>query len=88
MASSRCLVSRVFKACPAYHYVAGRGLAGVGDAAPVLKLQFHPGQRNAGTLLRLLRAWFLLTLGALVMAGALHITAEALARSLSPPLGP
>jgi hypothetical protein len=65
----------------AFHYVAGRGLAGVVEEVAALNLQSHPGQRNADTFLWLLSAWFLLALGALVMAGALHIPQAALQRS-------
>ena len=62
----------------AYHYVAGRGLAGgVADAVAVLALQSRPGPRNADTFLWLLSAWFLLALGSLVTAGALHIRPDA-----------
>lgn len=65
----------------AYHYVAGRGLAGVVEEVAALNLQSHPGQRNADTFLWLLCSWFLLALGALLMAGALHIPSAALQRS-------
>lgn len=70
----------------AYHYVAGRGLAGVVEEVAALNLQSHPGQRNADTFLWLLSAWFLLALGALLMAGALHIPSAALQRSQQNPL--
>lgn len=65
----------------AYHYVAGQGLAGVAEEVAALNLQSHPGQRNADTFLWLLCAWFLLALGALLMAGALHTPLAALQRS-------
>ena len=65
----------------AYHYVAGRGFAGVADAIAVLNLQSHPGQRNADTLLWLVWAWFLLGLGALVMVVVLHTPSEKLQAS-------
>ncbi|EJE54406.1 hypothetical protein PMI14_00702 [Acidovorax sp. CF316] len=64
-----------------YHYVAGRGLAGVLEEVAALNLQSHPGQRNADTFLWLLMAWFLLALGALLMAWASHIPSAALQRS-------
>lgn len=65
----------------AYHYVAGRGLAGVVEEVAALNLQSHPGQRNADTFLWLLSAWFFLGWGALLMAGALHTPPTAPARS-------
>lgn len=69
----------------AYHYVASRGLAGVVEEVAALNLQSHPGQRNADTFLWLLSAWFLLALGAVLMAGALHIPSAALQRSPQAP---
>lgn len=65
----------------AYHYVASRGLAGVVEEVAALNLQSHPGQRNADTFLQLLCAWFLLALGGLIMAGALHTPLAELLRS-------
>ncbi|MNV71461.1 hypothetical protein D3C71_1644830 [compost metagenome] len=61
--------------------MAGRGLAGVLEEVAALNLQSHPGQRNADTFLWLLIAWFLLALGALLMAWALHIPSAAPQRS-------
>ena len=60
-------------------------VAGVVEEGAALNLQSHPGQRNADTFLWLLSAWFLLALGAVLMAGALHIPSAAAQRSPQAP---
>jgi hypothetical protein len=66
-----------------YHYVAGRGLIAVQEAALVTLLQARPGWYNADTLLWLLSAGSFTLAGVLFIAGAAYIPSAALARTWS-----